>query len=132
MLKVILKIARKFCALSVLLNWLAVAGVQVPRDNAERFGCDNGEATLNWHHNQGENSNSAGAFFCTSKKAIPEWPTVCGRIIEAYDGIVSVLNFRSERRVARIAGKSGDVRTTKIHARDLKCLVLHEIPHTLA
>ena len=43
------------------------------------------------------------------------------------DIIVSVLNFRSERRVARIAGKLGDMHTTKIHARDLISILLRAL-----
>ena len=48
-------------------------------------------------------------------------------IIAANDGIVSVFNFRSERRVARIAGKPGDMRTKKTHAIDPKGIGIHEL-----
>ena len=48
-------------------------------------------------------------------------------IIAADDEIVSVLNFRSECRVARIAGKPGDMRTTKTRALDIKSIYLHEL-----
>ena len=44
-----------------------------------------------------------------------------------FNEIVSVSNSRSERRVVQIAGKPGDMRTTKIHARDLKSIDLHEL-----
>ena len=56
-------------------------------------------------------------------------------IIAAKDEIVSrsVLNFLSvsEPRVARIDGKSGDMRTTMTHARDLKRIILRELPSHL-
>ena len=48
-------------------------------------------------------------------------------IIAADDEIVSVLNFRSECRVARIAGKPGDMRTTNTRALDLKNIDFHEL-----
>ena len=61
------------------------------------------------------------------------WTFLCGMIIAAEDSIVSVLNFFSvsERRVARIDSKSGDTRTAITHARDLKCIVLCELPSRL-
>ena len=54
-------------------------------------------------------------------------------IIAAKDDIVSVLNFLlvSERLVARIDGKSRDMRTTMTHARDLKSFTLREPPSHL-
>ena len=63
------------------------------------------------------------------------WPTDCEMIIAAKDDIVSssVLNFLSvsERRVARIDGKSGGIRTTMTHARDQKNIIFRELPSHL-
>ena len=51
-------------------------------------------------------------------------------IIAAKGDIVSVLKFLLvlERRVARIDGNTEDMRTTMTHARDLKIIILRELP----
>ena len=123
-----MKIARKFYALGVLLQ--AVAAVQELLATTKKGWVATTERPPKTDTILRKKTEFYWAVFCASKTAVLCWPTVCERIIAAKDDIVSVLKFlsASERRVARIDGNSGDMRTIMTHSRDLKSIILRELP----